>query len=129
MEISREFSKYYPLSIDEDECGFITLYYLNYLENTKNKKSIKVILVCNSGVGATKLLSTKIKNNFPAIEIVKTSSYFDLQSGRSEFIQIHGVFPDDPSVAQLGGRQGFQRDDQTYQRSCRETDCGSRCAP
>ena len=88
MEISREFSKHYPLSIDEDECGFINLYYLNYLENAKNKKSIKVILVCNSGVGATKLLSTKIKNNFPAIEIVKTSSYFDLQSNNVDLTDI-----------------------------------------
>ena len=34
------------------------------------------------------MLSTKIKNNFPAIEIVKTSSYFDLQSNNVDLTDI-----------------------------------------
>lgn len=88
MIISKTFTDNYPLVIDENEASYITLYFLNYLEKAKHKKSTNALLVCNSGIGATKLLSTKIKNNFPAINIVNTSSYFDLQTNTADLSNI-----------------------------------------
>ncbi|MBR0138214.1 MAG: PRD domain-containing protein [Erysipelotrichaceae bacterium] len=79
-KISRVFSENYPLDLNDDECSYITLYFINFIEKARHNKPVKAILVCNSGIGATKLLYTKIRNNFPSIEIVNTSSYFDIQS-------------------------------------------------
>ena len=88
MEISKTFMDNYPLVIDENECSYITLYFLNYLEKAKTRKRVNALLVCTSGVGATKLLSTKIKNNFPTIEIIGTSSFFDLQINNADLSNI-----------------------------------------
>ncbi len=86
--IAKVFMDNYPLKIDENEASYITLYFLNYLEKAKHRKNIKALLVCNSGIGSTKLLSTKIKNNFPSIEIVSMSSYFDLQPNSTDLSDI-----------------------------------------
>lgn len=55
-----------------DEIGYLTLYYQLALENYSIKK--RVLVVCHSGYGTSKLLSTKLKRYFPEFEIIESIS-------------------------------------------------------
>lgn len=55
-----------------DEIGYLTLYYQLGLENYNIKK--RVLVVCHSGYGTSKLLSTKLKRYFPNFEIIESVS-------------------------------------------------------
>ena len=70
---SVEMSKLFNLSeINEDEIGFITLYFAQYLE--ENPKYIDVLIVCTSGIGTSELLKSKISQKFKNINIVDVIS-------------------------------------------------------
>lgn len=79
LESSKELEKVYPLRLDEDEIGFLTLYFCRSLEKAQQIQEASVMVVCNTGRGASKLLSTRIMNNFPEVHIVAMSSYIDLE--------------------------------------------------
>jgi len=56
-----------------DEIGYLTLYYqLGLEENSSIKK--RVLVVCHSGYGTSKLLSTKLNRYFPEFEIIESIS-------------------------------------------------------
>lgn len=59
-----------PIPIDE--IGYLTLYYQLGLENYNIKE--RVLVVCHSGYGTSKLLSTKLKRYFPDFEIIESVS-------------------------------------------------------
>ncbi|PMC80621.1 transcription antiterminator [Aerococcus viridans] len=70
---SVEMSKLFNLSeINEDEIGFIALYFAQYLE--ENPKYIDVLIVCTSGIGTSELLKSKISQKFKNINIVDVIS-------------------------------------------------------
>ncbi|MFW3625377.1 BglG family transcription antiterminator [Aerococcus viridans] len=70
---SVEISKLFNLSeINEDEIGFITLYFAQYFE--ENPKYIDVLIVCTSGIGTSELLKSKISQKFKNINIVDVIS-------------------------------------------------------
>lgn len=79
-EVAKVFEQHYPMKLDEDEIGFLTLYFCRSLEKAQQLKEAMVMVVCNTGRGASKLLSTRIMNNFPEIHIVAMSSYLDLET-------------------------------------------------
>lgn len=62
--------------INEDEVGFITVYFAQALE--KIRKSINTIVVCTTGLGTAQLLKTKLGNRFPILNIVQTTSSADV---------------------------------------------------
>ena len=56
-----------------DEIGYLTLYYqLGLEENSSIKK--RVLVVCHSGYGTSKLLSAKLNRHFPEFEIIESIS-------------------------------------------------------
>lgn len=61
-----------PWSIDEDEVGFITLYFAKYFEETEFHQ--RALVMCASGVGTSKLLCAKVHKRFPNLEIVGITS-------------------------------------------------------
>lgn len=62
--------------INEDEIGFITVYFAQAMEQLR--QTIKTVIVCTTGLGTAELLKTKIGNRFPELKIVQTSSATDL---------------------------------------------------
>lgn len=73
LNTSVEMSKLFNLSeINEDEIGFITLYFAQYFE--ENPKYIDVLIVCTSGIGTSELLKSKISQKFKNINIVDVIS-------------------------------------------------------
>jgi transcriptional antiterminator len=66
--------------MNEDEIGYLTLYFKRSFEKAQSIQETRVMVVCNSGRSASKLLSTRLLNNLPNLHIVAMSSLFDLQS-------------------------------------------------
>lgn len=73
------FNKYYGIKFTEDDIGYLTLYFCKSLEKIKKIREAKVLVVCNTGRGASKLLVTRIMNNCPEIHVVAIASSFDLK--------------------------------------------------
>lgn len=63
-------------TIDENEIGFITVYFAQALEQMQ--RTINTIIVCTTGLGTAQLLKTKISNRFPELNIVKATAATDL---------------------------------------------------
>ena len=72
------FNKFYKIKFTDDDIGYLTLYFCKSLEKIKKIKDAKVLVVCNTGRGASKLLVTRIMNNCPEIHVVAMASSFDL---------------------------------------------------
>lgn len=64
-EVCREF-KLAP--INEDENGFITLYFARIIET--NQLPIRTVIMCTTGLGTSELLKVKVEKKFPELEIV-----------------------------------------------------------
>ncbi|MFD2728920.1 BglG family transcription antiterminator [Enterococcus camelliae] len=68
-EVSKKIEFEYNLSsISDDEVGFMTLYFAEYLE--KYSAKISILIVCTTGVGTSELLKVKIQKIFPELDIV-----------------------------------------------------------
>lgn len=70
---------------NEDEIGFVTLHVVSALEKLPvvNQK-LKVLIVCNSGLGTAKLLESKIKRYFD-FEIINTIAERELNKYLSDY--------------------------------------------
>ncbi|WP_110953764.1 BglG family transcription antiterminator [Anaerosinus massiliensis] len=58
--------------IDDDEAGFITLYFARYME--LHPRQVRVFIVCTTGMGTSELLKVKIQRFFPEIDVIATLS-------------------------------------------------------
>lgn len=75
---SRVLETEYGLSIDENEIGYIAMYFGAAIERLKanTKKNNNVAIVCASGMGTAQLLATKVRRTFPWLNIIgKYPSY------------------------------------------------------
>lgn len=61
------FEKKLGISINEDEIGYICLHIAAAIERLNNK--IKVVVVCSSGIGTSQIIATRLKKNFPQMDI------------------------------------------------------------
>lgn len=72
-EISNQAAERFALPrIDDDENGFITLYFARYMEQNPHKS--RVLIICTTGLGTSELLRTKVQRFFPEIEVVGTAA-------------------------------------------------------
>ncbi|MEG2644795.1 MAG: PRD domain-containing protein, partial [Enterococcus sp.] len=77
-EVSAEISQEFSLpEINEDENGFITLYFARIIET--NQLPIRTVIMCTTGVGTSELLRVKIEKKFPELEIVDVIATRDAQ--------------------------------------------------
>jgi len=69
--------------ISEEEIGFIAMHIGAALErrNVKSKlnNKLRVALVCSTGIGTTKILAERLKNEFANFKIINTYSYHDIE--------------------------------------------------
>jgi len=71
-----------PIPIDE--IGYLTLYYQTAIERISIKK--RVIVVCQSGMGTSQLLTTRIRKAFPQWDIVDIQSVSMLEKQKLDDI-------------------------------------------
>lgn len=59
-------------NLNEDEAGFITLYFARIIET--HQLAIPTLIMCTTGVGTSELLRIKVQKKFPELEIVDVIS-------------------------------------------------------
>ena len=69
--------------ITEDDVGYIALYLMAYLDRYQSVNEARIMVVCNTGAGAAKLLSNRLMNAFPEIHITMIKSYYDFNDDTS----------------------------------------------
>lgn len=77
------FEENFDISFNDDEIGYITMHIASAKERqkeTQNKESVKVIIVCSSGIGTSSLVSSRIQSEFPYVEIVNQYSLLEVQN-------------------------------------------------
>lgn len=57
-------------AINDDENGFITLYFAKAIETGQHQRPIKTLIMCTTGIGTSELLKAKVSKKFPELEIV-----------------------------------------------------------
>lgn len=70
--INSSFEKYLGVTASEDEIAYVALHLSVVVE--QSKEQIQIAIVCNMGVGVSRLLSMKLHENFPGIEFVHCAS-------------------------------------------------------
>lgn len=77
-EVSAEVCQEFHLpAINEDENGFITLYFARIIET--NQLPIRTVIMCTTGLGTSELLKVKVEKKFPELEIVDVIASRDSQ--------------------------------------------------
>ncbi|HIW70493.1 MAG TPA: PRD domain-containing protein [Candidatus Limosilactobacillus merdipullorum] len=77
QEATAELSKRYDLNkIDDEEVGFITVYFAQAAEN--KRPPINVIAVCTTGFGTAQLLKAKLEKRFSELNIIDVVSSREL---------------------------------------------------
>lgn len=66
------------LQINEDEIGYITIYFQAAVERNLNKKNI--VIVCSSGIGTAELIANRIARFFPQFNIKAVTSVVGLET-------------------------------------------------
>lgn len=77
---AQRFSGIYPVRLDDDEVGYLTLYFLRSFDKSEKIQETRVMVVCNTGRSASKLLATRLINNIPDIHIVSMSSIYNIDN-------------------------------------------------
>lgn len=80
FEIVEEGAAYvFPdLDIPEEEIAYLVLHFAAILIQTEQHKGLRVLVICSTGIGTSKMLASKLERKFPEIEIAKHQSIFDL---------------------------------------------------
>lgn len=70
----------YDMHFDDHEIAYITLHFASAIErgSSLKRKSIKVVLLCGSGIGTSQLLKSKIINIYPELEVVDAYSVYEI---------------------------------------------------
>lgn len=66
------------VEIPDEEIGFLVLHFGSSIEREDNRRTHKAVVICSSGIGSSKMISSRLKNEFPNITQVKNQSLFDL---------------------------------------------------
>ena len=64
---------YFP----EDEIGYLVLYFAVSLDNI-TKKTFRILVVCSSGMGSSKMLASRLEREIPEIYVRKIVSLIGL---------------------------------------------------
>lgn len=78
----RIFKNEYEIELSDDEIGFVTMYFLKALEESKIRVKKNILIVCNTGRGASKLLATRVRNNIPEVNIKGVVSVLDIDKDK-----------------------------------------------
>lgn len=81
-----KYQNLFRIVFNDDEIGFLTLYFLRSFEKVSIIKQSRVMVVCNTGRSAAKLLAARLMNNIPDIHIISMGSAIDIR-GNAELLR------------------------------------------
>lgn len=65
--------------VPSSEVGFVTMHFGAAMERKeKNERRIRVVIVCPTGIGSSRLLAADLRLEYPFLDIVGTQSAFDI---------------------------------------------------
>ncbi|MYL66027.1 PRD domain-containing protein [Bacillus hwajinpoensis] len=67
------------IPIPDEEVGFLVLHFGSALEGRFQHNEVNILAVCSSGIGTSKMLATRLKQELPEIQTIKSASLFELQ--------------------------------------------------
>ncbi|MBR2746577.1 MAG: transcription antiterminator [Erysipelotrichaceae bacterium] len=83
-ELGKALRENYPeIPFDDNQAGFVALYIRVYTEKAESINEANVVVICNSGMGASILLTNRIMNAFPELHILMVKGYIDLKNDLS----------------------------------------------
>lgn len=65
--------------VPEEEVGYLVMHFGAALSNLKEKRTIKTIVICSTGIGTSKLLVTRLQKAFPALTDIQNISLHDFK--------------------------------------------------
>ena len=68
------------LDVPEEEIGYLVLHFGSALNNQTLSKKLRVLIICSSGIGTSKMLAAKINNLISGISELKSVSVFELKN-------------------------------------------------
>ena len=71
--------------INEDENGFITLYFAKVMVTGQHHRPIKTLIMCTTGIGTSELLKAKVSKKFPELEIVDLVASQNMQMVKEKY--------------------------------------------
>ncbi len=85
------------MPIDKNEIGYLALHFALAIERQKSGMKKKILVVCASGAGTSRMLAYKIQRRFQdTCESVDTMSYYDLKAaGSCEYDMVLSTVPID----------------------------------
>lgn len=66
------------MTFPEDEIGYLVLHFASTLLNDR-KSDLRALVICSTGIGTAKMLSTKLSQKVPEVKHVDNRSFFDLK--------------------------------------------------
>ncbi|MFK3938396.1 BglG family transcription antiterminator [Alkalihalobacillus sp. NPDC078783] len=77
-----------PLSIPEEEIGFLVMHFGSAIERQNQHTPLKAIVICSSGIGSSKLLASRLEKEFPEIAQIDQVSLFDFNKQEARFYDL-----------------------------------------
>ncbi|MGP4078896.1 BglG family transcription antiterminator [Pseudalkalibacillus sp. R45] len=68
----------FPYHFPKTETAFLVMHFASALLNMEGSRGLKVLVVCSSGIGTSKILAAKLTRNFKDIEEIEHRSLFEL---------------------------------------------------
>ncbi|WP_440897927.1 BglG family transcription antiterminator [Amphibacillus sp. Q70] len=88
-KVSELVSKKFNLPvINDDENGFITLYFAKIIETSQHQRPIKILIMCTTGIGTSELLKAKVAKQFPELEIVDVVASRNIQMFKEKYADV-----------------------------------------
>ncbi|QXE01302.1 BglG family transcription antiterminator [Terribacillus sp. DMT04] len=63
----------------QGEVAFLALHFASAIERQRSRQRLHALVVCASGIGTSKMLASRLQNEFPEITQVTLSSYLELK--------------------------------------------------
>ncbi|MFB4210518.1 BglG family transcription antiterminator [Shouchella sp. JSM 1781072] len=67
-----------PIVLPDEEIGFLTLHFGAAMTRKKNRHSLRALVVCSSGIGSARMLSSRIRDEFPEVTSITLASMLEL---------------------------------------------------
>ncbi|SFM14942.1 BglG family transcription antiterminator [Salibacterium qingdaonense] len=104
-------------AINDDENGFITLYFAKMMETSQHQPPIQTLIMCTTGIGTSELLKAKASKKFPELEIVDVVATRDTKSLKKTYSDVELIIStihleDEVPVKSLLVSAMFTMDDQ-----------------
>lgn len=68
-----------PLIVPDAEIGYIVMHFGSVMDKDHIKKDLSALVICSSGIGSSKLLSSRIKKRISEIKYIYNASLFELE--------------------------------------------------